>query len=62
LPFSIDLGLVDSAFAARLRDECNTRDTEGNGCRADQILCELLRKLQMADTANAYEALELWRA
>jgi len=62
LPPSVDLALVDSAFAARMKDECSTGDIEGNGCRADEILDELLRKLGMTATADAYKALYVWRA
>jgi hypothetical protein len=58
---TIDLMLVDSAFADRLREECSTGDTERNGCVADRILGELLRKLGMAHTADAYENLTLLR-
>lgn len=62
IPLSADLGLVDCAFAARLKTECASGDREGDGCHADRILGELLRKLGMTATAEAYASLNIWRA
>jgi hypothetical protein len=62
LPPSVDLALVDGAYAEKLRAECSSTDHEADGCRADKILGELLRKLGMTRTADAYENLDLWRA
>lgn len=62
LPPRVDVALVDSAYAQRLKDECSHGDIEGAGDQADRILGELLRKMGLNATAEAYEALDLWRA
>lgn len=53
---------LDRKYAALLKAECSTRDREGDGCRADQILGDLLRAIGATETADAYEALDLLRA
>ncbi|MET0364133.1 MAG: hypothetical protein ABW169_05725 [Sphingobium sp.] len=62
MPPRVDVVLVDSAYAERLKAECSNSDREGAGSHADRILGELLRKMGLAQTAEAYEALNLWRA
>jgi hypothetical protein len=62
LPPRVDVALVDRAYAARLKSECAGSDPERAGSRADDILGELLRKMGLTETAEAYEALDLWRA
>lgn len=62
LPPRVDVALVDSAYAAKLKADCSRDDTEGAGSQADRILGELLRKMGLTQTAEAYEALDLWRA
>lgn len=58
----LDPAAIDAEIAGRLRAECSTGDYEGNGCQADRILSETLRRLGMTQTAEAYENLNTWRA
>jgi len=53
---------MDRRFAARLKTECSTHDREADGCRADQIIADLLRSIGATETAEAYSALDLYRA
>jgi hypothetical protein len=57
-----DPGALDAEVADRLLAECSSGDKEGNGCQADRILCETLRRLGLARAADVYENLDLWRA
>lgn len=62
LPPRVDVSLVDGAYAERFRKVGETTDAEKAGSDADRLLCELLRKMGLSKTADAYEALDLWRA
>lgn len=59
---SEEISALDRDISAQMMAECATGDIEHNGCRADEILDDLLRKLGMTATADAYKALYVWRA
>jgi hypothetical protein len=52
----------DEEIAAKIQYECHHTDTEAAHCRADEILCELLRALGYNKTVNAWDDVPKWYA
>lgn len=53
---------ITAAEARQLLDECRTGDAESDHVNADDILCALLRGLELGDIADQFETVEKWYA
>lgn len=58
--------MSDEEWAAKIVAECGngdrSRDLEADHCRADDLLCELLKSLGYTKTVEAFEAVGKWYA
>jgi len=56
----MDVSILDAEFAARLKQEAMTGDSEEDHQKADDLIIEMLLRLGCTETKKAFEAVDKW--
>jgi len=54
--------MTENEALQMIKEKCNTRDKESNGCNLDGIISEFLRAQGFSKLADAADNVECWRA